>query len=206
MDLKFSFRHIISHTLPGIFFSLELLALLNLTRPDQCEVIIKIVSTAGGFILLLVVGSFFGVIIDAFQHLIFECEYSTRHCFKAAQRLEKLLHLPESTAAFKDVKRYEKPAIQTTEQLEIYDSLVNDEFYYYYEAWMNTAISLSLLWILVPWYFNKWQVWPGWMAVAVLLVTVVLLVLLYEATITYYDYLKHDAEVLDSFSTDSKKS
>ena len=135
---RIEFRYLISHTLPGWLFSLEIMVILShkvfACSPNSWKELLQswqmLVSIVG---ILLVVGTLAGIIIDGVQHLIFD----VFECLTA-----KRIH-----SRYKIYRIHD--SIGTKEELDIFRYFVEESLWHYYEAYINTAIALiPALWIV----------------------------------------------------------
>ncbi|MFH0791189.1 MAG: hypothetical protein V2A64_06110 [Candidatus Omnitrophota bacterium] len=204
MEFKLSFRHIISHLLPGMLASLEVIIALSLIIPNFkiSDIISLFGNTAMSIFLLTISGAVLGIFIDALQHYLFEeldgNKFVAEQLYKLAPKIFPKKSLIEWECLRKE-KRDGKNSIKNKEQLMIYDYLVHELFYYYYEAWINLGLSLSPLLLLLPSLFKKLSVSWLWVIISQVILIIVIIILFYEGVFTYFQYSQKDDDVLDSF-------
>ena len=212
MEFKFSYNHIIAHIFPGIVLSLELVMFLHLITPNS--LIRKIfslgLSQAMVVFLLVVSGTFLGILIDAFQHYLFEDLKGTSFLAKLFPKISSKLFpkMPSADKLPKEkgiVDTTKNEDIKTEEQLAIYNDLVMESYYYYYEAWMNSGLSLLPLIFILPPLFIRLCIPFHWVVFSEISLILIIIVMFYEGTVTHYDYYEKDEEVLNSFNNKTKK-
>lgn len=196
MEFKFSFRHIIAHIIPGVLLSIELLLFLYLVSPMPISKNVLFSNNTAMVIFFLIIGGiFFGILLDAFQHCLFEDLQGTKFLSKVFSRMR----LPISYKDIERRKNFSKISIKTRDQLIIYDYLVNELYYFYYEAWINLALSLIPLFGVLPFLFIKWLIPIPWLIISLIISFICIFVLLYEGIVTYYDYSEEEREILEGF-------
>lgn len=180
-----SFGKIIAHVFPGFIFLTEIILLffpesnlfetwrnLKLTWDQQLIL----------FFIFLFIGTIAGVIIDAIANFIIE------------EVVDRIVHKIQG----KDFKRArntkEEPFnIDTLAKLEIYKYLTDEWAYYWYQAWSNTAISLTLLPIII------WKSHISFKYLILSIILLVILILFYMGYRAYDNWLILDKQVSKEF-------
>jgi len=171
-ELKFGY--IISHTFPGLILAIELLFLVDMSteRGIWYSILqeIKNFSNLVGIIgVFAVFATMLGLIIDAFQHLAFE---SIHWIYCLARRGKYEIYAVHEV-------------IKKEEHLKIYNYLVVDALWYYYEGYCNTAISLIPGIYIIPSVLQRLGISGNWISGSRYLILFVILVLLVEGAVTY---------------------
>jgi hypothetical protein len=135
VGFRLSYANLISHTFPGLLLILDIWLAFQLTPFDlfnRLRFNIYFYKNYEFFsitlIIIYVISTLFGIVIDAFRHWIFR---------EREKRLRKDVYLH----------------IHNSDQLAIYNK-IEEDYYFYYEAYINIAISMiiGLIFYIVPLY------------------------------------------------------
>ena len=165
------YETIISHTFPGIIIVTELILLLDIISPlSLIEKIFAYTKTFLNFtlliILLFVASTISGIIIDAIQHLYFSKFVDNKNAETA-----------EHACCYAHIK--------TNEQLSIYRYIIDENEWYYYECYINIAISLIPSFFVLPCCLLKIGTPIIYIIFAELLLAAIFLLLFYSSHSTY---------------------
>jgi hypothetical protein len=182
--LKLSFGKVISHVFPGFLFLIENVILFYLYKYGAIEQFFNTIfgldwnSQAILFLLLIFIGTIFGTIIDAIQHFFFE-------------EILSLFHKEKKGGAKREF--CELFSLANSEEADIYKHWVDEEFQYYYEAYINFFIALLPLFLI----FYKTQA-PLWFSVVLVFIIIVLFI---ESFCTRNEYLNEHEKVMKYFKS-----
>lgn len=192
-ELKDMYKFLISHTFPGLLVLIEILlcyqwfvdnnfwTYLQQKWPAETGTIIIILILSYAFSTLL------GLIVDSVHHFIHDLY----------EKIAKII-LPDNVNQ-DDKNEYD--AIKDTLSLEVYNSYIDDDLYYYYEAYSNICVAM------VPGLFLFWH-WLSsvpnlksqhfWIAMSIY--TIILIITFVEAIWTFSTYKKERIQFTESFS------
>jgi len=184
---RFRFGHIISHTFPGILLGVQLIIFLDLLTPHRiCFFILQYLGNFSGFITIagffLVLATILGLIIDALQHLIFECVIERLHTYKTGETYEI----------------YQIHRVKSEMAIRIFHEIFEDQLWYYYEAYANIALCLLPIYFLIPRISKILRIGSPWPLVAYLSTSVIIGILCIEAFITYKQAKKTEKELVQT--------
>ena len=186
-----SFGKIIALIFPGFIFLVEIIVLLfpqtnlfnswlNLSLSWDKQIIL--------FLMFVFVGTMLGVIIDAIAQFIFE------------EVIDRIVYKLEGKNYKEEMEKEYPYNIDTLEKLEIYKYCIDDWIYYWYQAWSNMAVSLTLLPLII---------WRSKIILKYLIFTMALLVILilfYMGYQAYKNWEKEDEQITKEFGKESRKS
>ena len=188
-NLKDMYSFLLSHTFPGLLVTCELILSLQwFVTPDVYPIIhtlwtAKTSNTIIIIILLYVVSTLFGIILDAVHHLLFE-------------------DLPG--LILKDWAKLgaKFPAITDSLRVDIYKHFLEDDFWYPYEAYSNIAIALLPGILLFKHWLSSIQHVQGWYCWLWLsLYTIILLFMIAEALFTLRNFVTDEKQFIETYST-----
>lgn len=199
MDFKFSYTHIISHIIPGILLGIELLMFLYLIIPITMVSNFFTVLRNGVVVVSFVIfaATFLGILIDAFQHLLFE-DLELIHFF--IKLFSKIPIVNKNIEVCEDKEVFEGNIITNKEHLFIFNDLVMESYYYYYEAWVNCSLTLTIGLFIMPPFMNKLGFNSFFIFLSEIILLFILLILFGESVITYSQYQLKRKKVLESFN------
>ena len=191
IDTKYiRFGYVISHTFPGFILSIELMIGIDmLTNKRICFLIFQqmdFLSIVGILGIFAIGATIFGLIIDAIQHFIFENLIDKIITRKGEQIYEAM---------------YVHKVIKTMEHFLIYQHLIEDAFWYYYEAYANIAISLILGFFVIAPALKKLGVGFYWAEIIRFSIIPVIILLFLEAITTYQQAKTIEKEFADNISS-----
>lgn len=169
MGIELRYYHLITHTLPGAVVVITTIAALYLLGPIVLPNYIhnnfgkftgNLVVMGVGFIVFATIA---GIVIDGVNHYIFS---------KYTRKNEDA-----------DFKGYE--SIRNLDQLEIYKYLIDESYYYYYEAYSNTALSILPGIIIVPCCLHHIGIDKCYAILVGIFLLLIVYVLFREAKVTY---------------------
>ena len=138
--------------------------------------------------MFVFVGTMLGVIIDAIAQFIFE------------EVIDRIVYKLEGKNYKEEMEKEYPYNIDTLEKLEIYKYCIDDWIYYWYQAWSNMAVSLTLLPLII---------WRSKIILKYLIFTMALLVILilfYMGYQAYKNWEKEDEQITKEFGKESRKS
>ena len=182
MEIKiknYEYGHIISHTFPGLFLLFEIILAFKLVMPLDflCYLrAIRIESTILLIIILFVLSTLLGIILDASHHYIF-------------RNYEKPILAPE-------VYRH----INSSEKLEIYRQVRDADNYYYYECYANMCLAMIPGILIFPIWFWELDL-PFWLIIIFLLLYIgIILILFNQAKTAILEIEEIDMKLIQNFS------
>ncbi len=194
MDYKvkgISYGLLLSHTFPGLVLEVEvILAFQFFTNLDVTAFFLHLTDSLGtqsaSRLVLIVIGMFIvatvlGVVIDGLHHVIYE-------------RFKK-----EDYEICKHIK--------TVQQMQIYMHFVEDDLWYYYEAYANTGIAMIPGFILLS-YWLIWCLKPHWIFTAIILAIYLflLIVTFIEVSETIKEVEETERSLIENFKSSSVSS
>jgi hypothetical protein len=187
-----SYGLLLSHTFPGLLLEIEVVLAfqfftnVNLARYSSFVVdtgaaqsAVRIVALA---IAMLVCATLLGIVIDGVHHWFWE------------RRIKK-----EDYEIHKHIK--------SVEQMQIYIHFVEDDLWYYYEAYANTAIAMIPgLGLLPYWLAHCLQAHWLFVCVVFLVYAFLLMVMLVEISKTKREVNETEKSLIENFRTAQKKA
>ena len=180
MNIKnVSYNMILSHTFPGILLECEILLAFQLFSPSN--IINKVSAFAQAnvsnivffFALFFVLATIFGVILDGIHHLIFRKQENETY----------------------GIYKY----ITSLERMQIVRGLLDDDFWYPYEAYANIWISMTPGLILLPYWMVTLQFHLAFVAGIMAVYVAVFELMRREAISTLKMYKKTEIELIEAF-------
>lgn len=185
-ELKDMYSFLLSHTFPGLLVLIEiLLALQWFAKLDVLTFLQKIWSTtqAGNIIILLILAYAFstllGIILDGVHHFFLEDIW--------------------------DIKQKEKDekfkAISDSLRMDVYKHFLDDDLWYYYEAYANISFAmipggiLFYYWLSSVKHFEGWYFW-----ISILLYVFVFAMTFAEAIFTKRRFENDEEQFIDVYS------
>lgn len=183
IDFKGTYSYLTSHTFPGLLAGLEIILFFKLFTPfDGFKILFEIDYKATNLIVLLtimfVLSTLIGLIIDAIHHRLF-------------RKLEGELNTDE---IYKHIRN--------TDQLNIFNKIDND-YWYYYEAYANILIAIAPGIILVPILLFRLNVYSLLILILITIYACVMWILYDEAK---YTLLKVLGDVEEKFVENIKRN
>lgn len=190
MEIKeLRFSHIITHTFPGIIIAIEILIGIDLlTSRSVIHDILQSLRDYPGLAIVmlvsfLVVATIIGIVVDAMSYFIL-------HYLFGKNPLDD----------FKGCK-----VIKNFEQLGVYKYVVEEWYYNYYEAYINTAVVIAPGIVVIPLCLPKIGITVIFALASGFLLFCVVCLLFMEAYITYNDAVKMDNEFAESMKELKRK-
>lgn len=185
-ELKDMYSFLLSHTFPGLLALIEiLLALQWFAELDVLTFLQKIWSTTqtGNIIILLILAYAFstllGIILDGVHHFFLEDIW--------------------------DIKQKEKDekfkAISDSLKMDVYKHFLDDDLWYYYEAYANISFAmipggiLFYYWLSFVKHFEGWYFW-----ISILLYVFVFAMTFAEAIFTKRRFKNDEEQFIDVYS------
>jgi hypothetical protein len=145
-ELKDIYNYLLSHTFPGLLLGIEiLLALYWFTNLPVDAFIVEICKTKPTLLIIIgyALSTLLGFIIDGLHHFYYEDLYKlyNKHfCKDQNYKISEILN-SESNNIFLPLK--------DTDKLNIYTHVIDDDYYYQYEAYANTTIVMFFGFVLL---------------------------------------------------------
>lgn len=185
-ELKDMYSFLLSHTFPGLLVLIEILLALHwFARLDVLPFLQKIWSTAqaGNIIILLILAYAFstllGIILDGVHHFFLEDIWD----IKQKEKDEKF-------KAFSDNLR-----------MDVYKHFLDDDLWYYYEAYANISFAmipggiLFYYWLSCVKHFQGWYFW-----ISILLYVFVIAITFAEAIFTKLRFENDEEQFIDAYT------
>jgi hypothetical protein len=187
-DLKAMYGYLISHTFPGCLLLFELLMLYKwFANPKIFHVLHQYFpSETKSVIVLLIIGYVFstllGVIVDGIQHFCFE----------------DFLRKPSPEVKF--------PALKDEFTVNIYKHFLEDDLWFYYEAYANVAIVMLFPGIILFAHglSNILHLHAWGYCLSILFYIILLSILFYEAYRTRRSFMADEEEFVKVHKVEAK--
>lgn len=185
-ELKDMYKFLLSHTFPGLLVMIEiLLALQWFAKLEVLKFLQKIWSTTqiGNTIILLIVAYAFstllGIILDGVHHFFFEDLW--------------------------DVKQQEKEtkfnAISDNLKMDVYKHFLDDDLWYYYEAYANISFAMIPGGILLYYWLSSIKNFVSWYFwIPMLLYVLVFAITFIEAITTKWRFRNDEEQFIDAYN------
>jgi hypothetical protein len=181
MELNFkelSYGNLISHTFPGLFLGLEIILAFKIFTPfDGFNFLYKIDYRVTNIIAILVIAYIFstllGIILDGIHHFIFRSKESWDY----------------------EVYKF----IGSLEQLQIYKKCVDEDNWYYYEAYANIGIAMVPGIFLLPYWFYQLNLNIWFIITISFLYIVILIIIFYEAIACLKECYEIEKALIENF-------
>ena len=151
-DFKEMYRYLLSHTLPGLIFGIEVILTLYWFSDLPVKSVIKAWFTLHPSIIILIgyaVSTLLGFIVDGIHHFVFEDLLEIRiiiyikHLWNKS-RLRKYARwfYPLQFTSKESEKKFK--AFCNENKMEIYSHYIEEDYYYPYETYANISIVVGL--------------------------------------------------------------
>lgn len=201
-NIKNMYRYLISHTFPGFLFLLELLYFIKIIKPNLWFFFTSLwTGNTGNTIAIVIIfyaiSTLLGFIIDVIHHFLYE-DIEDLEDFKDFL----CLRIKESKYKNEMSKDYFQ-AISKLDDLEIYQHLVMDDYWYPYEACGNLSIVMVPgFFVVVIWFFKiSWfySLWTGILAVFILLLYIsIFWIMIFEAKLIFKQFKNGDEKFIEA--------
>ena len=188
-----SYGLLLSHTFPGLMLEIEaIIAFQFFTKLDISFYSLLFPDHAGAYATsrlvltltgMLIVATLLGFLIDGLHHWIYDRKV-------------------------KDEANYEiYRHVKSVQQMQIYMHFVEDDLWYYYEAFANTGIVMIPGFLLLG-YWLIWCLQPHWIFTSIILVTYLFLLVItfIEVSITREEVEKTEKSLIYNFKSYSASS
>jgi hypothetical protein len=179
-ELGDMYKYLLSHTFPGLLVLMEILLALEWFASKDVWVSL---SKWNVWVLIIIAYAFstlLGIIVDGIHHLLFEdMELVKSKGLKFKMRDVKTENLKEKFEAISD-----------KDKMEIYQSLIMEDYWYPYEAYSNISIAMIPgLILLIYWFIWRLAIdtYCGWcgLVISILVYTFVFIAMFVESRYTY---------------------
>ncbi len=163
---EIEYNYLISHTFPGIFLWFEIILAFSLFTPINifnmlCSVDYKIINIIILIIIIYIISTLLGIVLDGIHHYIFAKWESNNKSLKEQFEI------------------YEY--ISSIEQLQICKQTVDKDYWYYYECYANLAIAMIPGILLFPYWFIKLDIVIWFIIIFVVLYLCVIIINIQQA-------------------------
>lgn len=209
VSIRKMYNYLLSQTFPGLLLTLQIiLGLQWFAKFDALSLLRNLLSQEGGVIIAVLlityaVSTLLGTIVDGIHHCLFDDIYVKIRC-----KYKKLRNLPNDSHAVCDSDKKFYDCFPNNMAYNVYQDRILDDYYYYSEAYANTAI------IMVPGTFFLYH-WLcnisnmklcSFEAMFPLIVYIsVIIMMAYQAITTHAEYEKEENAFIASFSDRTQK-
>lgn len=179
-ELGDMYKYLLSHTFPGLLVLIEILFGLKWFAKIDVWISLSKLNVWVLIIIAYALSTLLGIIVDGIHHLLYEdIERVKSRPLKFKMRDVKTENLKEKFEAILD-----------KDKMEIYQSLIMEDYWYPYEAYSNISIAMIPGFILlVYWFIWRLEIstycgWGGFI-ISVLVYIFVFVAMFLEARYTY---------------------
>jgi hypothetical protein len=183
LNFKKTYVFLISHTLPGLVFGIQIILAFKLfTNYDGFMFLYKIDYGAVNFIALLiilyVVSTLLGIILDAAHHYIFN-------------KMEKKVNY--------DLFKF----IKNKDQLELYIH-IDEDYWYSYEAYANTALAMAPGILFLPLFLYRSGIPILFISIIIFFYILIIYILISEARTTLNIVFEIEKALMHNFNNNNR--